>query len=80
MIKRIIGVLFTLVTLAIVVFAVMNYGNYRSMLGMKSEGDAKQPTEQTEAADTMAADTTAADAVESADEPVAIAGEAVVER
>ncbi len=72
MIKRIIGVLFTLVTLAIVVFAVMNYGNYRSMLGMKSEGDAKQPTEQVEAADT-----TATDAVESADEPVAIAGEAV---
>ena len=32
MIKRIIGTLFTLVTLAIVVFAIMNWGNYRSTI------------------------------------------------
>ena len=68
MIKRIIGVLFTLVTLAIVVFAVMNYGNYRSMLGMKSEGDAKQPTEQVEAADSVEV----ADAIVEASDTVAV--------
>lgn len=32
MIKRIIGTLFTFVTLAVVVFAVLNYHNYKSML------------------------------------------------
>lgn len=32
MIKRIIGILFTLATLAVVVFAVLNYHNYKSML------------------------------------------------
>ena len=32
MIKRIIGTLFTLETLAVVVFAVLNYHNYKSML------------------------------------------------
>ena len=32
MIKRIIGTLFTLATLAIVVFAIMNWGNYRSII------------------------------------------------
>ncbi|MBQ2958241.1 MAG: hypothetical protein IJE06_01030 [Alistipes sp.] len=32
MIKRIIGILFTFVTLAVVVFAVLNYHNYKSML------------------------------------------------
>jgi hypothetical protein len=32
MIKRIIGTLFTLATLAVVVFAVLNYPNYKSML------------------------------------------------
>ena len=32
MIKRIIGTLFTLATLAVVVFAVLNYHNYKSML------------------------------------------------
>lgn len=68
MIKRIIGVLFTLVTLAIVVFAVMNYGNYRSMLGMKSKGDAKQPAEQVEAADSVEV----ADAIVEASDAVAV--------
>lgn len=32
MIKRIIGVAFTLATLAVVVFAALNYNNYKSML------------------------------------------------
>ena len=32
MIKRIIGTVFTLATLAVVVFAVLNYPNYKSML------------------------------------------------
>lgn len=32
MIKRIIGTLFTLATLAVVVFAVLNYHNYKSIL------------------------------------------------
>lgn len=32
MIKRIIGTLFTFVTLAVVVFTVLNYHNYKSML------------------------------------------------
>lgn len=32
MIKRIIGTLFTFITLAVVVFAVLNYHNYKSML------------------------------------------------
>lgn len=32
MIKRIIGTLFTFATLAVVVFAVLNYHNYKSML------------------------------------------------
>lgn len=32
MIKRLIGTLFTLATLAVVCFAIMNWGNYRSML------------------------------------------------
>lgn len=32
MIKRIIGTLFTLATLAVVIFAVLNYHNYKSML------------------------------------------------
>ena len=32
MIKRIIGTLFTLASLAVVVFAVLNYHNYKSML------------------------------------------------
>lgn len=32
MIKRIIGTLFTLATLAVVVFAMLNYHNYKSML------------------------------------------------
>lgn len=32
MIKRIIGTLFTLATIAVVVFAVLNYHNYKSML------------------------------------------------
>lgn len=32
MIKRLIGTLFTLTTLAVVCFAIMNWGNYRSML------------------------------------------------
>lgn len=32
MIKRLIGLLFTLATLAVVCFAIMNWGNYRSML------------------------------------------------
>lgn len=32
MIKRIIGTLFTLATLTVVVFAVLNYHNYKSML------------------------------------------------
>ena len=32
MIKRIIGTLFTFVTLAVVVFAVLNYHGYKSML------------------------------------------------
>lgn len=32
MIKRILGTLFTFVTLAVVVFAVLNYHNYKSML------------------------------------------------
>lgn len=53
MIKRIIGVLFTLLTLAVIVFAVMNYGNYRSMLGAKPASDAATPEEQVEAADSV---------------------------
>lgn len=32
MIKRLIGILFTLATLAVVCFAIINWGNYRSML------------------------------------------------
>lgn len=43
MIKRLIGTLFTLATLAVVCFAIMNWGNYRSMLF----GGADAATEQT---------------------------------
>lgn len=53
MIKRIIGVLFTLLTLAVIVFAVMNYGNYRSMLGAKPASEVATPEEQVEAADSV---------------------------
>lgn len=53
MIKRIIGVLFTLVTLAIVVFAVMNYGNYRSMLGANSKRGPEPSAKQAEVTDVV---------------------------
>lgn len=53
MIKRIIGVLFTLLTLAVIAFAVMNYGNYRSMLGAQPASDTTTPEEQVEAADSV---------------------------
>lgn len=43
MIKRLIGITFTLATLAVVCFAIMNWGNYRSMLF----GGADAATEQT---------------------------------
>lgn len=68
MIKRIIGVLFTLVTLAIVVFAVMNYGNYRSMLGTMPANDVATPEEQVEAADSVEV----ADAIVEASDAVAV--------
>lgn len=68
MIKRIIGVLFTLVTLAIVVFAVMNYGNYRSMLGIKPANDVATPEEQVEVADSVEV----ADAIVEASDAVAV--------
>lgn len=69
MIKRIIGVLFALVTLATIFFAVMNYGNYRSMLGANSESSAEPSAEQAEVTD--AAET---DAVEPADTLVELSG------
>ncbi len=47
MIKRIIGTLFTLATLAIVVFAIMNWGNYRSIIcGANSANSADSATDE----------------------------------
>lgn len=45
MINRILGTLFTLAALAIILFAILNRGNYRSMLFGKSEEPAVEITE-----------------------------------
>ncbi|MBR2975735.1 MAG: hypothetical protein IKC57_02705 [Alistipes sp.] len=55
MINRILGTLFTLAALAIILFAILNRGNYRSMLFGKSEEPAVEITEgvTTEAAEAI---------------------------
>ena len=55
MINRILGTLFTLAALAIILFAILNRGNYRSMLFGKSEESAVEITEgvATEAAEAI---------------------------
>ena len=53
MINRILGTLFTLAALAIILFAILNRGNYRSMLFGKSE---EPTTETAEAIDTADAE------------------------
>lgn len=55
MINRILGTLFTLAALAIILFAILNRGNYRSMLFGKSEEPATEITEgvATEAAEAI---------------------------
>ena len=45
MINRILGTLFTLAALAIILLAILNRGNYRSMLFGKSEEPAVEITE-----------------------------------
>lgn len=45
MINRILGTLFTLAALAIILFAILNRGNYRSMLFGKSEEPATETME-----------------------------------
>ena len=46
MMKRVVGTLFCLVAIAVMVFAVLNYGNYRSMCFDASES--AEMVEQTE--------------------------------
>lgn len=48
MIRRIVGWILALATLAIIVFAVMNCGNYRSMLVSDTATAGEQPVEQPE--------------------------------
>lgn len=62
MINRILGTLFTLAALAIILFAILNRGNYRSMLFGKSGEPAVEITEgvameATEAIDTAVEET-----------------------
>ena len=42
MIKRVIGLLFTIATLVVIAFAIMNWGEYRSMVFVKSADIAEQ--------------------------------------
>lgn len=49
MIRRTIGVLFTLGAIAIMLFAVMNFGNYRSMLFKSRAVETAEAAEQVEA-------------------------------
>lgn len=42
MIKRVIGLLFTIATLVVIAFAIMNWGEYRSMVFAKSADIAEQ--------------------------------------
>ena len=55
MINRILGTLFTLAALAIILFAILNRGNYRSMLFGRVEESAVEITEgvATEAAEAI---------------------------
>lgn len=48
MIRRIVGWILALATLAIIVFAVMNRGNYRSMLASDTATTEEQPVAQPE--------------------------------
>lgn len=56
MIRRTIGVLFTLGAIAIMLFAVMNFGNYRSMLFKPRAVETAEAVEQVEAADSLRQD------------------------
>lgn len=62
MIRRTIGVLFTLGAIAIMLFAVMNFGNYRSMLfkpravETAEAVEAAETAEQVEAVDSLRQD------------------------
>lgn len=59
MIRRTIGVLFTLGAIAIMLFAVMNFGNYRSMLFKPravETAEAVEAAEQVEAVDSLRQD------------------------
>ena len=66
MINRILGTLFTLAALAIILFAILNRGNYRSMLFGKSEEPAVETMELAVESATETA-TEAAEAIDTAD-------------
>lgn len=66
MINRILGTLFTLAALAIILFAILNRGNYRSMLFGKSEEPATETMELVVESATETA-TEAAEAIDTAD-------------
>lgn len=66
MINRILGTLFTLAALAIILFAILNRGNYRSMLFGKSEELAVETMELAVESATETA-TEATEAIDTAD-------------
>lgn len=66
MINRILGTLFTLAALAIILFAILNRGNYRSMLFGKSEEPATETMELAVESTTETA-TEATEAIDTAD-------------
>ena len=70
MIRRTIGVLFTLGAIAIMLFAVMNFGNYRSMLFKPRAVERAETAEQVEAVEQVetAEQVEAAEQVETAEQ------------
>ena len=78
MIKRVLGILFTLVTLATIVFASLEWGNYRSMVfdfdlfsfGQKADAESAVLDDVDEFDDAMFDDETSANAEPVDSEPV----------
>lgn len=79
MINRILGTLFTLAALAIILFAILNRGNYRSMLFGKSEEPATETMELVVESATETA-TEATEAIDTAVEEAIPVEEALLEQ
>ena len=76
--NRIIGILFTITTLAIIVFAILNYGNYRSMC-FNASGRAEMVEETVDLPCVEACDSLAVEPVVTPEEVVEVVEEQKIE-